>query len=138
MIVDTSGLLALFNADEPDHPPVAAAVAAERREPLVVSPFVLAELDYLVATRLGVKAELAALRELSGGAWELPQFGRDELVRATRIIDKYADQSIGLADASLVVLAARFGTRRILTLDTRHFRVLRPIGGGRFSILPRP
>jgi hypothetical protein len=35
---------------------------------LVVSPYVVAELDYLVASRLGVSAELAVLRELAGGA----------------------------------------------------------------------
>jgi predicted nucleic acid-binding protein len=136
VIVDTSGLLALFNADEPDHHAVAAAVTAEQQEPLVVSPFVLAEVDYLVATRLGVKAELAVLRELAAGAWELPEFGRDDLAVAAGVVQKYADQAIGLADASLVVLATRYGTKRILTLDTRHFHVLRPFGGGRFVILP--
>jgi CheY-like chemotaxis protein len=33
-----------------------------------------AELDYLVASRLGVEAELAMLRELAGGAWDLATF----------------------------------------------------------------
>jgi predicted nucleic acid-binding protein len=34
------------------------------------------------------------------------------------------------------VLAQRFGTRRILTLDRRHFDVLRPLDGGRFTLVP--
>jgi hypothetical protein len=33
-------------------------------------------------------------------------------------------------------LAARHATRTIVTLDRRHFDVLRPLTGGRFTILP--
>ena len=50
IIADTSGLLAFFNRREPLHATVRDLVIAER-DPLVVSPFVVAELDYLVATR---------------------------------------------------------------------------------------
>jgi predicted nucleic acid-binding protein len=71
IVADTSGLLALYNEREPEHGRVAEVVRAQD-EPLVVSPYVVAELDYLVATRLGVEAELAVLRELAGGAYDLP------------------------------------------------------------------
>ena len=43
---------------------------------------------------------------------------------------------VGAADASNVVLADRYQTRTIATLDRRHFSVLRPIGGGRFAVVP--
>ena len=56
MIVDTSALLAFFDTDEPDHAAV-SGVLARASEPLVVSPYVVAELDYLVASRLGGPAE---------------------------------------------------------------------------------
>lgn len=49
---------------------------------------------------------------------------------------QYADLDVGLADLSVVVLARRFGTRRILTYDERHFRTLRPLDGGAFTLLP--
>jgi predicted nucleic acid-binding protein len=52
------------------------------------------------------------------------------------VIEQYQDQGVGLADASLVVLADRFRTRTIATLDRRHFEVLRPLAGGRFKIVP--
>ncbi|CKO19578.1 Conserved protein of uncharacterised function with PIN domain%2C possible toxin [Mycobacterium tuberculosis] len=103
---------------------------------LVVSPYVVAELDYLVATRVGVDAELAVLRELAGGAWELANCGAAEIEQAARIVTKYQDQRIGIADAANVVLADRYRTRTILTLDRRHFSALRPIGGGRFTVIP--
>jgi predicted nucleic acid-binding protein len=136
VIVDTSALLAFFNAHEPDHEAVSAAIDDHDDGLLVVSPYVVAELDHLVAARIGVDAEIAALNELSSGAWELADLGAADLRSATAVIAKYRDQSIGVADASSVVLADRYRTRQILTLDRRHFDVLRPIGGGRFSILP--
>ncbi len=136
MIIDTSALLAYFNAREPDHGDVARVIDEHADGVLVVSPYVVAELDYLVATRIGVDAELAVLRELSSGAWHLADFDAGNLERATAIIEKYRDQDIGLADASNVVLADQHRTTTILTLDRRNFEVLRPIGGGRFSILP--
>ena len=135
MIVDTSALLAYFDTDEPDHAAVTTIVETAT-EPLVVSPYVVAELDYLVASRLGVSARLALLRELAGGAWDLAAFGAEDLARARAVVERYADQSIGLADASNVILAARYQTRTVVTLDRRHFGVLRPIDGGSFSVLP--
>ena len=135
MIVDTGALLAFFDTDEPDHETV-SAILSGATEPLVVSPYVVAEVDYLVGSRLGVSAELAVLRELTSGAWDLPAMDIGDLVQACTIIERYADQNIGVADASNVVLAERYRTRTIVTLDHRHFDVLRTLGGGRFRILP--
>jgi uncharacterized protein len=135
VIVDTSALLAYFDAAEPDHAAV-SRVIDDSGDFLAVSPYVLAELDYLVATRIGVDAEIAALQELFSGAWDLADFGAAELEQATNIIERYRDQRIGLADASNVVLAERYRTRTIVTLDRRHFGALRPLSGGRFAVLP--
>jgi hypothetical protein len=135
VIIDTSALLAYFDTDEPDHGAV-AAILEDTDEPLVVSPYVVAELDYLVASRLGVTAELAVLAELAGGAWDLPAIDDAGLQDARAVIERYADRRIGVADASTVVLAARYRTQTIVTLDHRHFGVLRPLSGGRFIVLP--
>lgn len=135
MIVDTSALLAYFDSAEPDHAAVARSIN-DTDEALIVSPYVIAELDYLVATRVGVNAELAVLRELSGGAWELADLTAADVEQAATVIDKYRDQNIGIADASNVVLAKRYQTRTIATLDHRHFSVLRPLDGGRFTLVP--
>jgi uncharacterized protein len=135
IIADTSALLALFNRGDRAHAAVAGFVATNN-EVLVVSPFVIAELDYLVATRIGVHAELAVLQELAGRAYDLPAMSASDLQDCAVIIDKYADQDIGVTDASIVVLASRFETLRILTLDHRHFGVVRAKGGGDFTLLP--
>lgn len=135
MILDTSGLLAFFNDREPAHE-AAHDVIDAADEALVVSPYVVAEVDYLVATRHGVDAELAVLRQLAGGAFELPEITEDDLSKVVRVVERYRDQDIGVTDASLVVLAARYRTRKILTLDHRHFTVLRPARGHTFELLP--
>ena len=135
IIADTSGLLALFNAKEPAHDAVVAALAATDQI-LVVSPYVVAELDYLAATRMGTKDELAVIRELASGAYEHPSMTDDDLRASAEVIERYEDQQIGFTDASLVVLAHRYRTTTILTLDRRHFDVLRPLNRGRFNLLP--
>jgi uncharacterized protein len=135
IVADTSALLALFNRREPAHEAVRAAVAAEV-EPMVVSPYVVAELDYLVGTRLGIDAELAVLAELAGGAYHLASMAAEQLERARSVVDRYRDLRIGIADASLVVLADQYDTGALLTLDRRHFDAIRPLAGGHFRLLP--
>lgn len=135
IIADTSGLLCSFVKSGPQHEAVVKWL--EKRAPvLVISPFVVAEIDYLVATRLGVEWELEVLRELAGGAYELATMDADDLAAAAEVVERYRDLGIGIADASLVVLADRYRTKTILTLDRRHFSVLRPLSGGRFSLIP--
>jgi uncharacterized protein len=135
LICDTSGLLAFFDASDKHHVSTAAVVDADPG-PFVVSPYVLAELDYLLVTKRGDRAELSALRELSGGAWTLPEFDPSSVGAAAALIEKYGDQAIGVTDASLVALAGRFETDRILTHDHRHFDVLRTVAGDPFVVLP--
>lgn len=135
IIADTSGLLAFFNASEPDHDAVKEVVRSSE-DVLAVSPYVVAELDYLVATRVGIAAELAVLKDLASGAYHLESFDAEALDRARGVVEQYRDQDIGIADASIVVLADRRRTKRILTLDRRHFSVLKALDGAPFTLLP--
>jgi uncharacterized protein len=135
VIVDTSALLVFFDTSEPRYVDVRDLIM-RTGEMLVVSPYVVAELDYLVGKRHGVVPELAILRELTEGAWELANMGASDVQQAAAVIERYSDQEVGIADASLVVLAQRYGTRTVATLDHRHFDVLRPLNGGRFRVLP--
>lgn len=135
LVVDTSGLLAFFDASDAQHAAV-DQVIAEDPGPFVVSPYIIAELDYLLATKRSVREQLAALQELSGGAWELAHLGPEDLASASEVLQRYEDQEIGIADASLVVLAERHKTNRILTLDRRRLRVLRTLDGRAFKLLP--
>ncbi|HEX9635667.1 MAG TPA: PIN domain-containing protein [Candidatus Limnocylindria bacterium] len=131
----TRRLLAATDASQHRHREAADALRGAA-PPWVLSPFVLAELDYLLATRVGVGAERALLAEVGRGVYRLEAFDADDVGDAERVIGRYASFGIGLADASLVVLASRYGIRDVLTLDERHVRVLRAAGGRSFRILP--
>ena len=133
ILADTSGLLSLYNRREPTHTSVAEAVAQEQG-PFVVSPYVIAELDYLVSTRLGADAEQRALAELASPAYVLASVDRDDLRACTELISRYA--GIGVTDASMLVLADRLGIDRVLTLDRRHFEVARTPSGRALAIVP--
>jgi uncharacterized protein len=135
ILLDTSGLLAALVADQRRHRQ--AREALERSgPPFVLSPFVLAELDYLLTRESGTAAELALLGEVATGAYDLAPFLAEDVSDATAVIERYRDLELGLADASIVTLAGRFRTERVLTLDERRFRALRTPRGRPFTILP--
>jgi len=113
----------------------AAASLTRAAPPLLLSPFVLAELEYLVAGRVGQSAQVSLLPEVERGAYRLVEFGDADVREALGVVRRYADLRISLADASIVVLANKHGTRDVLTLDERHFRVLNAAGKP-FRLLP--
>lgn len=135
ILLDTSGLLAAIDGSQRHHA-AAAAVLRAAQEPLLLSPFVLAELDYLLATRVSARAASSLLEQVANGAYRLEPMSAGDIARASEIIGRYRDLQLGVADASLVVLAERHRTHDILTLDERHFRALDGPGGRPFRILP--
>ena len=135
ILVDSSGLLAAIDSSQREHTTAAHALEAAE-PPLLLSPFVLAELDYFLATRIGSRAEVALLEEVAAGAYQLEPFGRDDVAAALAVIERYGDLGLGLADASIVVLADRHETSDVLTLDERHFRTVRRSKGETFRLLP--
>jgi predicted nucleic acid-binding protein len=135
IVLDTGGLYAALDANESLHGRAVAALAAAR-PPRILSPFVLAELDYLIATRVGHDAQMALLDEVTRGAYHLESFTPEDVGHARRIMDKYADLRIGLADASVVVLAQRHRALDLLCTDERHFRAMRGTGSKPFRLLP--
>lgn len=135
IVLDTGGLYAALDANEVLHGRAVAALVAAK-PPRVLSPFVLAELDYLIARRVGPQGQMALIDEVARGAYQLELFSSEDVVDAQRIMERYADLRIGLADASVVVLAKRHRTLELLCTDERHFRVLRGTGGKAFRLLP--
>jgi predicted nucleic acid-binding protein len=135
ILLDTSGLLAALDESQRHHRECAAALSVAP-PPLLLSPFVLAELDYLLMRHIGRAAQRALLDEVARGAYRLEPFSADDVARAGEIVEQYADLEIGLADASIVILGRRYAVADVLTLDQRHFRSMRIEGRRRFRILP--
>jgi predicted nucleic acid-binding protein len=134
ILLDTSGLLAALDASQTWHAQAAASLA-DAAAPRLLSPFVLAELDYLLATRVGEAARTGLLREVERGAYTLSPMAGPDVAAARRVIERHADLGISLADASIVVLADRHEMVDVLTLDQRHFRILNNKGKP-FRLLP--
>lgn len=137
VIVDTSGYLLGAIAGHPLRGAV-RDILAESDQPPVVSPLVMAEIDYMVLDRAGVAKELEVANDLTGGAYEIAGIDLDDLREACQVIEKHRDLGIGLTDAVNVVLADRFDTNEILTADQRHFRALTPLSRhfAAFKLLP--
>ncbi len=135
IVLDTSGLLAAIDSSQRLHSAASAALRAADG-PLLLSPFVLAELDYLISTRVSAQAATSLLDQVADGAYRLEPMGPEDIARASEIVRRYRDLELGLADASIVVLAERNRTHDILTLDERHFRAVAGRGGRPFRLLP--
>ena len=73
--------------------------------------------------------DLAAAQEalwemLARKALELLPLGLVDLPRIGELLRKYADRPMDLADAALIRIAEREGTRKIFTVDKRDLAVL--------------
>jgi predicted nucleic acid-binding protein len=135
IVLDTGGLYAALDANESLHGRAVAALVGAK-PPRLLSPFVLAELDYLIGRRVGHEAQIQLLDEITRGVYRLEPFSHEDVGQARRVMDRYSDLRIGLADASVVVLAQRHRTLDLLSTDERHFRTMRGPGGKAFRLLP--
>lgn len=136
LLLDTSGLLAAMFPDQNRHEEC-AAVLAEAEPPFLLTHFVVAELDYLILKYGGLQAELAFLEEIERGAYEIGDLGPDPYFTLRRMVMAYDDLKIGIADASIIMLASEVDCADVLALDERHFRAFMPFGDRPgFRILP--
>ena len=135
LIIDAGGLYAQADRADPAHAAVVEILKNERGM-LVTSEVAVAEADYLILNRLGVEVELSFLDDLAEGTFLVECLTREELGVARELARRHRDLQLGLADVSLVVLARRYRTRRIVTFDERAFRAVTPLQSGSFTVLP--
>ncbi len=110
LIIGTSGYLAGTAAKHPLHDAV-LKILVSARQPPVISPLVIAEIDYMVLDKAGVARELAVVDDLTSGAYELADLDIDDLRSARRLAARHHDLKIGMADAVNAVLAERYDTK---------------------------
>jgi predicted nucleic acid-binding protein len=135
LVLDAAPIVGLADPEEPQR---ATILSTLRKEPgtLVVPAPISAEADYLLGQRLGDAARHAFLRDLTEGRFVSACLERDDYATVRELDDRYSDLELGLADCSLVVLAERYDTVRVMSFDERHLRALEPLQGGAFVILP--
>ncbi len=136
LIVDAAPLVALGDSRDRLHSAVGAVLRAEDGDLVVPAP-VSAEVDYLIRRRGSALAARAFLRDVAAGRFRVEGLTAAEHGTVARLDEQYAGLDLGLADLSVVLLAHRFRTRRLLTFDERDFGAVAPLSGGSFTLLPR-
>ena len=131
IVLDTSGLFAALAVDD-DHHAAAAAVLDADRGPFFVPAGILAEAGYMIETKLSAPVLDAFLDDLIEGAF-LFDCAEADLPRIRELVNRYADMSLGVADASVIACAERTGAR-ILTFDRRDFGIV--AREGRIALVP--
>ena len=115
VLLDTGVIVALLDRSEEGHERCVRALS-ETAATLVTCEAVIAESCYLVRGMKGAPG--AVLENVERGIFAIPLWLDASAKSIRRLLGKYADVPIDLADACLVHLATELKTGRILTLDS--------------------
>lgn len=113
-------MLALIDADDPHHR--ALRVLFEDNPSRWILPWaVLPEIDYLLASHVGQKAEETFVADLAAGLFQVDWGAAPDLGRAKQLCQKYRGLRLGLVDSVVMAMAERLRAEAIATFDLRHF-----------------
>jgi len=133
-LTDAGPLIAIIDADEPDHV-VCLEALDQLTLPLVTTWPAFTKAMYLLARAGGIRGQRALWLLVQTGRLVVVDLSHSAVERSARLMDQYADRPMDLADATLVALAEERGDRRIFTLDA-DFDVYRIRGRQRFETIP--
>lgn len=125
ILVDSGPLVAAANRTDAHHATSVAALASAK-PPRFVPGLVIAEVSYLLARDAGSTVEAEFLRSFSTGFLTVVDLTASDLERSADLVEQYSDLPLGATDACIVALAERLGIGELVTLDRRHFSVVRP------------
>jgi predicted nucleic acid-binding protein/plasmid stability protein len=138
VLIDAGPLYAYIDADDRHHPE-RLELLETHAGPLLVPLVVVSEVACLVATRLGVAAEVRFLGDLAAGVLTPEPVLAGDWSRIAELTARYGDLPLGTVDASVVTTAERLKVSEVATLDRRHFGVVRsPPAHARPGVLRRP
>jgi len=103
---------------------------------LLVPALVIAEVVYLIESRLGTEAEVRFLGDLASGNLLVEPVVASDWLRIAELVALYRDLPLGTVDGSVIAASERLGISEIATLDRRHFTVVRPAHVGAYELLP--
>jgi predicted nucleic acid-binding protein len=133
-LTDAGPLIAIIDADEPDH---AACLEAldQITLPLVTTWPAFTEAMYLLGRAGGIRGQLALWQLVETERLVIAELSLPARNRSARLMQQYADQPMDLADATLVALAEERGDHKMFTLDA-DFLVYRLRGRQHFHVIP--
>lgn len=131
ILIDTGPMVALFDPSERQHRRVVDTLAGlSPRDSLHTSLAVVTEATHLLD--FSVAKQLECLRWCGLGGVHIEPIAAADLPTLEALMWKYRDLPMDFADATLVWLASRLGTREILTLDRTDFGIYRDAKGQPF------
>jgi predicted nucleic acid-binding protein len=130
-IVDTGPLVAFFDRAEQHHRWVAERIE-ELEAPLLVCEPVLAEAMFLLARH--TKAQDTLFELLQNGALSVAFQIEDHVGALRKLLQKYRDTPMSLADACIVRMAEIHDRHAVLTLDS-DFLIYRKHGRSPLTLL---
>jgi len=120
IVADTGAIVALIDTSDRHHRALPDRFRGDHGH-WVLPWAILPEVDYLVGSYLGPRAEQAFLSDLADGAFQV-EWGRDaDLARAHALARQYRALELGLVDGVVIAVAERLRAEAIVTLDLRHF-----------------
>ena len=135
MIMDTGFLFALMNKRDAAHTRCMRTMQSLHAN-VLLPVTVLPETAYLIEQRVGHRAMRAFVSRMSEAIWDIAAIEKVDLSRAHQILETYSSLNLDFVDATLIALAERLNIRTMLTLDRRHFGVVRPRHVASFELLP--
>jgi predicted nucleic acid-binding protein len=138
VICDTAPLVAAALYKDPDHHRCVELLTGLRlaNRAMLVPGTVVAEAGYLLANRAGAQVEARFLGALAVGDFVPVDLTRADYERAADLVEQYANLPLGTTDATVVALSERLGLDEVVTLDHRHFSVVRPSHVKALTLLP--
>jgi uncharacterized protein len=136
IVVDTGVLYAAADRSDPDHDQSRDLLGSHITDQLAVPAPVVVETSWLIASRLGVAAEVGFVRSVAAGEVTLIDLTSDDWRRIVELLEQYHDLDLGVVDASVVAVAERLNVTTIATLNDRDFRVVRPRHCDAFVLVP--
>lgn len=133
VLADTSGVIALLDKSDRHHQSVLKII---QQKNILIPSIILPEVDYLATKYLGNKAFSSFLEDLFDGYFSYVSIEIEDLKRASEIMKQYNDVYLGIVDSGVVALAERLKIRKVLTLDRRHFNLIKPNFIEYFELLP--
>ena len=133
VLVDAGPLVALLDRSDNHHQTVVSAIEAVR-DPLVSVWPAIVEAMYLLS--FSWRAQEALWEIIETDAVRILPLDQSDVAPMKKLMEKYRDLPMDMADAALVHVADRESIRRVLTLDQRDFGVYRLPRKGRFTLLP--
>lgn len=118
IIADTGAIIALVDADDRHHASVRNIFDASPGA-WVLPWATLPEIDYLLGTHVGKKAQDAFLSDLADSAFVVAWGTTEDLVRARALHVKYRSLRLGLVDGVVIAIAERLRAKGIVTLDVK-------------------